>query len=283
MQPLKKPRLRNKRTGPILVVSGGAGISGEQVARTVLAQFPNADLPVIVIPRVKSKAEIRDAVKRAAGIQGTIVHTLVDGALRQELIRVARTKNVVAIDLMGSLLTHMTRSLGRTPLGQPGLYRQLRQAYFDRIDAIEFTVAHDDGQRPGDLPQAEIVLVGPSRVGKTPLSVYLSTLGWRVANLPLVRGIPVPEELSKVDPRHVVGIILEPGQLLAHRRRRQMRLGAGGHSSYSDAASLGEEIEDAKLFLRSHRYPALDVTDKPIEESAEEVVALIGRRQAQRE
>jgi len=280
MQPLKKPRLRKRRIGPILVVSGGAGISGEQVARTVLAQFPDADLPVIVVPHVKAKAEIRDAVKRAAGSQATIVHTLVDGALRQELLRVARAKNVVAIDLMGSLLTHMTRSLGQTPLGQPGLYRKLRQAYFDRIDAIEFTVAHDDGKRPEDLEQAEIVLVGPSRVGKTPLSVYLSTLGWRVANLPLVRGIPVPEELSKVDPRRIVGIILEPGQLLAHRRRRQMRLGAG-LSSYSDAAALGEEIEEAKLFLRSRRYPALDVTDKPIEESAEEVVALIGRRLAQ--
>ncbi|RPI24425.1 MAG: kinase/pyrophosphorylase [Acidobacteria bacterium] len=262
----------------MFVVSGGAGASGAQVARTVLAQFKNAHIPVVVVPYVQKPEQIKQTVEQAAADQGTIVHTLVDGRLRHVLLEEARIKNVAAVDLMGPLLSRITHLTGQEPLGQPGLYREIHQAYFERMDAIEFTVAHDDGKKPEDLAQAEIILVGPSRVGKTPLSMYLSVLGWRVANIPLVKEILPPTELFKAQRERIVGLIVDPSQLVAHRELRQQRLGTGRKSAYSDTLHLHQEIEEARTFYKRNGIRSVDVTDKPIEESAEEVIALVTRR-----
>ncbi|MCK4724940.1 MAG: kinase/pyrophosphorylase, partial [Anaerolineales bacterium] len=166
--------------------------------------------------------------------------------------------------------------------GQPGLYRKLREDYYERVAAIEYTMAHDDGQRPDEWDQAEIVLIGVSRVGKTPLSLYLSVLGWKVANWPIVQGIPPHPKLSQLDRRKVVGITMEPGQLLEHRRRRQSQLGAPGFSKYADPAAIHEEISAAREAFRRYGFRVIDVTDKPIETSADEVIRLISSRRGKR-
>ena len=140
---------------PIFVVSGGVGASGEQLVRTALAQFRGVGIPVIIVPHVREVAQLEKAVDRAAEVGGTIVHTLVDVDMRQALTRLARNRNVAAIDAIGRLLSHLSSVLGQEPAGQPGLYRQLRQAYFDRVEAIEVTMAHDDGKNTQGWSQAE--------------------------------------------------------------------------------------------------------------------------------
>jgi len=262
----------------IYIVSGGMGVSGEQVVRTALAQFGDADLPIVIVPNVRQVAQLETVVGQVAATGGIIVHTLVDLALRQALIRLARDQNVVAVDVMGQVLSQLANLLGQEPLGQPGLYRQLRQAYFDRVEAIEFTMAHDDGRRPEDWPLAEIVLVGVSRVGKTPLSMFLSIQGWKVANVPLVKEMRPSPQLFQLDRRRVVGLTIEPGQLLAHRRQRQRRLGVPGGSAYTDPVTLYEEVEAARQVYRQGGFSIVDITDKPIEESAGEVITLVTRR-----
>jgi len=268
----------DKKHPPIYVVSGGVGASGEQLTRTALAQFENPDIAVIIVPHVREVAQVEDVVKKAATAGGTVLHTLVDLDLRQALIHQAHDRNVVAIDAMGQLLSRLAKVLGQEPQGQPGLYRQLRQDYFDRVAAIEFTVAHDDGHRPDEWHLAEIMLVGVSRVGKTPLSMYLSTLGWKVANYPLVKEVEPPKELFELDPRRVVGLVIDPGQLVTHRQQRQRRLGVSNKSAYTNPVDLFEEVEEAKKLFRRHGFAIVNVTDKPIEESADEVLALINRR-----
>jgi regulator of PEP synthase PpsR (kinase-PPPase family) len=263
---------------PVFIISGGMGASGEQVVRTALAQFPDVEIPVIIVPHVRQVNQVEAAIDQAAKTGGTIIHTLVDVDLRRTLIRQARDQNVVAIDLMGRLLSRLADVLNQEPSGQPGMYRQLRQAYFDRVEAIEFTVAHDDGQLPQEWPLAEIMLVGMSRTGKTPLSMYLSVLGWKVANLPLLKDVPLPPELFQVDRRRVVGLIIEPGQLLHHRQERQRRLGVSGSSAYTDPMSLYEEVDTVRQLYRRNGFAIVNVTDKSIEESADEVITLITRR-----
>lgn len=271
--------MTNPDTCPfIFVVSGGAGTSGEQLTRTALAQFPGVDVRVEIIPHVRTLADLETAVNRAAACGATIVHTLVDVELRRQMVHLAREKNLVAIDAMGRLLSHLANVLGREPLGQPGLYRQLRQDYFDRVEAIEFTIAHDDGKHPEGWAQAEIVLVGPSRVGKTPLSMYLAVQGWKTANVPLSPGVEPPAQLFQLDPRRVVGLLIDPPQLADHRRQRQRRLGLVGKIPYSSLTTLYEEVEAARELFRRHRFAMIDVTDKPIEESADEVIGLIHQR-----
>ncbi|UCF36729.1 MAG: kinase/pyrophosphorylase [Acidobacteriota bacterium] len=263
---------------PLIIVSGGFGSSGSQLAQTAIAQFSEANVPVIVIPHVKETADLQNAVDQAARSHGTIVHTLVNGRHRTELIQLARERNVFTIDLLGTLLARLTSILGFEPVGQPGLYRQLREDYFNRVEAIEFAVNHDDGKRPNDLPLAEIVLVGPSRVGKTPLSMYLSVSGWKVANVPLIPEIPPPDELFQLNSSRVVGLTIDTAQLMTHRKRRQRHLGTRGASGYSDLSSIEKELRMAELVFRRGGFPAVNVTDRPIEETAEEVISLIRRR-----
>ena len=272
------PASTARNCAQIFVVSGGAGASGEQLVRTALAQFPGAEVRVEIIPHVHTSDQLEAAVNRAAACGAAIVHTLGDVEMRRMMIRLARRKNVVAIDPMGRLLSHLANVLGREPLGQPGLYRQLRQAYFDRVEAIEFTIAHDDGKHPEGWHQAEIILVGPSRVGKTPLSMYLAVQGWKVANVPLAPEIEPHPLLAQLDPRRVVGLTIDPTHLSDYRQQRQRRLGLSGKLAYTNPVTLFEEVESARRLYRRHGFAMIDVTDKPIEESADEVIALITRR-----
>jgi regulator of PEP synthase PpsR (kinase-PPPase family) len=263
---------------PIYIVSGGVGASGEQLVQTALAQFPDHRVLVIVVGNVRQVEQIESVVARAKDSGGTIVHTLVDASLRSHLVGRAQAAGVQTIDLMGPLLRRMAEVLGREPLGHPGLYRQLHRDYFDRVAAIEFTMAHDDGKKPEGWRSAEIVLVGVSRTGKTPLSLYLSVLGWKVANAPLVPNLPLPPELFQLDPHRVVGLTIESGQLLLHRQQRQIRLGAPGLSAYVDPNGIYEEIQNAKQVFRRGGFSVIDVTDKPIETCADEIIRLIQRQ-----
>ena len=269
---------RDKRPPPIYVVSGGTGASGEQLVHTVLVQFPESEVTVVMVAHVRQMEQIEDVVTQASATGGTIVHTLVDAHVRSALVRLAQERNVVTIDLMGALLSRLTDVLGQEPIGRAGLYQQLHQAYFERVAAIEFAMAHDDGKNPQDWPLADMVLVGVSRAGKTPLSMYLSVLGWKVANLPLVLGLPLPPELFQLDRRRVIGLNIEPGQLLVHREQRQRRLGAPGPSAYTDPAAIYEEAEAARQVFQRGGFSVIDVTDKPIETSADEVIELITHR-----
>lgn len=267
---------------PIFVVSGGTGATGELLARTVMAQFPNVNVPLLIETHVLNAEQVHHVVAKAAGIPGAIIlHTMVNSDRRHLLAVEASKAGVVTFDLAGHLIEHLTRELGVQPLGQPGLYRQLHKSYFDRIEAIEFTVAHDDGKRIEDLPKAEIVLIGVSRVGKTPLSMYLSMLGWKTANVPFVPEVPMPDELKACDMRRVVGLIIEPVQLVVHRKVRAERTGIP-EGSYIDREEVRDEIRSAQHFFAKHGITAVDTTNKPIETSAEEIASLVARRMSSR-
>ena len=262
----------------IYIVSGGQGTSGQRIVEATLAQFERVDVAVHVIAGILERDQIGHVIARAAQTNGLIVHTLVDTDLRSFLMSEAQAHNLTAIDLQGPLLMHLARVLGQQPAGIPGLYSRMREEYFKRIEAMEFTIDHDDGKRIEDLHLAEIVLTGVSRVGKTPLSMYLSTHGWRVANVPLMREMSPPSQLFEIDPRRVIGLTIDPGQLVAFRQFRQQRLGLSAKSTYSRAEDLYDEIEYARQVFRRGRFAVIDITDKPIEESAEEIVNRITRR-----
>jgi hypothetical protein len=248
------------------------------LVQTALAQFPDADVDVVIVANVVNKRQLEIAVTRARKREATIVHTLVDGEMRRELVHLARTESVPQIDLMGRLMRRLSSLLRRKPIGQPGRYRCLHEAYFDRVEAIEFAVLHDDGQHLDDLAQSDIVLVGVSRAGKTPLSMYLSVQGWKVANIPFVGGIPLPDELKTVDRCRVVGLLINPNRLRIFRSNRGQRMGLAEDTDYTSARAIREEVEASARVFRSRGYTTLDVTEKPIEETAEDVVTMITRR-----
>jgi hypothetical protein len=245
---------------------------------TVLAQFSGDRIRVTTAPNIRYQEQIDELVGRARAEGATIVHTMVDAGLRCYLVAKAAEQGVAAIDLMGPLMERLSESLGREPLSQPGLYRKLNKAYFERVAAIEYTMAHDDGKNPEDWPQAEIFLAGVSRVGKTPLSLYLSVLGWKVANLPLVPGLESSTILLTLDRQRVFGLTISPGQLVLLRQQRQRRLGAPGTSDYTDPQNILAELEYAEEIFRRGRFTVIEVTDKPLESTADEIIRLISTR-----
>ncbi len=264
-------------TPPLYIVSGGAGGVGAEVARLVLTQFEGVDVPLIVVPNVRDPAQLTRVVAEAEATNGTILHTLMEPELRRDLVRKARERHVYEIDLVGSVLSRLATVLGREPVGKAGLYQQRRSAYFERLEAIEYAMQHDDGARLGDLSDAEIVLVGISRVGKTPLSMYLAVLGWKVANVPLVKEVALPQALIEVDRRRVIGLIVDAEQIAARRRWRQRRFGVSMGQTYVDPEGAEEEVEWARRLFRRHGWATVNLTNKSIEEGADEIIALVTR------
>lgn len=256
----------------ILIVSGGVGASAEQVVHTLLAQFPDEAVRVTTLGNVRHPEQIADALSQAQKMNALVVYTLVDPVLHDYLLRESQKLQIRAVDLMGPIMNWVTEKLGMAPKAQPGLYRRLHSEYFERVAAIDFTMAHDDGKSPDGWPEADVVLAGVSRVGKTPLSLYLAVLGWKVANVPLVPEIPLPESLFSLDPQHVIGLTVEPDQLLEYRTRRQKLLGAPGPSGYADPQSVYEEVEEALKVFRRGRFKIIDMTDKTIEQGADEII-----------
>ncbi|MBE0699300.1 MAG: kinase/pyrophosphorylase [Anaerolineaceae bacterium] len=261
----------------IYIVSGGVGASGEQLVHTVLAQFPEDAVRVITVGNVRQPEQIGQVIEQAKGTDGLIVCTLVDPLLQDYLMRETSRLQVRVIDLMGPLSEWIALKTGIAPRGEPGLYRQLHRDYFDRVAAIDFSMAHDDGKNPDGWSQAEAMLVGVSRVGKTPLSLYLAVLGWKVANYPFVPQITLPERLFTLDPARVFGLTIEPGQLLQFRQRRQRQLGAPGPSQYVDPPAVYAEIEAALKVFRRGRFTIVDMTDKTIEQGADEIIRHLAR------
>lgn len=256
----------------MFVVSGGAGASGEHLVQTALAQFPAHSVRVKVVGGVHTVQDLEPIMAEAKQSGAMIAHTMVDGALRAALVELARKYQVAAVDLIGPMLQELSASLGRAPLGQPGLYRQLRREYFERIAAMEYTLAHDDGMHPEGWHLADVVLVGVSRTGKTPLSIYLSVLGWKAANAPIVLGLPFPPQLLDLDPRRVVGLTIDLDRLIALRQRRYAQMGVHAPSDYVDPRQVQEELRYASRVCRQHRYSLINVSERPIESTADEII-----------
>lgn len=260
---------------PVYIVSGGSGASGQLIAETALAQFPTLRVPLLIRNHVGTLRQVETALKEAKAHGGIVIHTLVDRDLREALVRLGRKHGIVTIDLMGPLLDQVVERTGATPLGQPGMYRKLRKEYFDRVDAIDFAVSHDDGNKPDEIASADVVITGVSRCGKTPLSMYLAVHGWKVANIPIVRGIPLPVEIFRIDRHKVVGLTIEHRRLLEFRKKREETLGTAGPSDYSNPSAVFEELEAAKRIYREGGFTVVEVTDKPIEATASEIIKIV--------
>jgi regulator of PEP synthase PpsR (kinase-PPPase family) len=263
---------------PIYVVSGGRGMAGNNLLQSILIQYPNNKIPVIIVPNVDSEDEIFDTAMKAKTEGGIIVHTLVNAILRAKVVEICAEFGVREIDLLGNLADYLDETLDIKPLMHPGLYRQLNHQYFDRIESIEFTLSHDDGMSPERLQNAEIILTGVSRAGKTPLSVYLAMYGWKVANVPLVNGIPPPEELFNVDPQRVFGLHISASQLIAHRTKRLQGWNNHQNELYIDERSVREEIRKAMFVFDRGGFTVINVSNKPIESSANEILNIMSQR-----
>lgn len=263
---------------PIYIVSGGKGLAGNNMVQSMLIQYPNNNVPVIIVPQVNEKAQLVELVEKVKLEGGLITHTLVSRELREFLIGICKENGIRNIDYMGDMADYLDEKLPIHSLQSPGLYREVNQHYFDRVEAIEFTLNHDDGLLPHRLHKAEIILTGVSRSGKTPLSVYLAMYGWKVANIPLVNGIDPPKELFEVDPNRVFGLSISAHQLISHRIKRLKSLDNSDNTDYVDERLVAQEIRNANLVFWKGGFTVVNVSNKPVETSANEILNTIATR-----
>ena len=257
---------------PVYVVSGGKGIAGNSVVRSVLVQFPGNKVPLIMIPDVDSVQKVQNAVCRTKETDGVIVHTMVDPLMRELLVEVCESEKVKHFDLVGGLLDYLSLLLQREPVSKPGLDRLRNIEHLRRVAAIEFTMKHDDGLNSDQLSRADIVICGVSRTGKTPLSIYMGMFGWKVANVPLIPGIDPPLSLWKVDKRRVFGLITSPHYLIAQRKNRMAQLGLSDDDDYINPRKVREELEYSFRIFRKEDFAVFNITNKPIESTASEIL-----------
>jgi regulator of PEP synthase PpsR (kinase-PPPase family) len=266
----------NQQTKYIWVISDGSGSTAERVLQASLVQFGDKDVVVERIPDVRTREQITEIVNKAAMEKGLVAYTLVTQELRNEIATRANEYNVPTVDLLGPLLTSLTTFLASSPESKPGLLGELDHHYFQRIDAVGFTVKHDDGHGMHDLRKADVVIVGVSRTSKTPLSMYLAyNKGLLVANIPIIFGIDPPSELFKVDQRRILGLTINPDLLISLRKTRLAQL-VHSDMNYGDAKHVIEELKYShEIFRKNPKWPVIDITGKAIEEVANEVCSLL--------
>ena len=257
----------------IYLMSDATGETVDRVVRAALSQFRGVEYKLHRIGKLRSREDVIAALEDALREPGIIVYTLVDSELAMLLRDEAEAMGLDAIDLISPLLYKFSEFIGVAPQMEPGLLYQVNSEYYKRVEAVDFTVKHDDGQDPRGLAKADVVLVGVSRTSKTPLSMYLAHKGYKVANVPLVPGIDPPKELYKVDPNRVVGLIIEAKRLIEIRTARLRNLRQSPRGSYAGHEEVEEELESCRrLYRRNPAWMVIDVTRKSVEESAAEIL-----------
>ncbi len=264
----------------IFILSDGTGETASTMIRAALVQYSDQEINIVRSKNVRTESQIEALMEEVHARKGIIVFTMVSPQMSKKVIETAAAKGLAAVDLMGPLLASLDHYLGHTSSGHTaGLLRAVDEQYFKRIEAIEFTVKHDDGKTLTHIDQADIVLVGISRTSKTPLSIFLSHKGWKVANIPMVLNTPLPQELFKIDQRRIIGLTIDPESLTRIRKKRLEKFGQDPGGEYANMAHVQKEIEFAsQIFKQNRRWPVFDVTDRALEETAAEIVRVVASR-----
>lgn len=264
----------------IYVVSDGTGETAEKVARATLLQFADAPVHIRVFSRLLSVSDIEEMLTQGARDHAFILYTLVNPENREFLRLGAQEHGLDSADIIGSLMVKLANYLGQKPRLEPGLGQKLDDDYFRRIEAVEFAVNNDDGQEPRNLAKADIILVGLSRTSKTPVSIYLAHKGVKVANVPLVKNIPPPQELFDISQDKIYALKIGVEALTKIRKARLRHLGLPEGSEYATRESIIEETKWVQTLYAEHpQWPVFEVTNRAIEETASEILKIHAQRQ----
>jgi len=262
------------------VVADSTGDTAARVARAARAQYGGHEIRIIRHPRIHSAQMLREVVEPLAGHPSNVVvfSTLADVELKGLLALLCAEAGIGHADLLEPAVIALQHAIGEAPSRRVSPVG-VGEDYFMRIQAMEFAIANDDGKLTHPLSAADIVLVGVSRTGKTPLSMYLGYLGYKTTNIPLVPGIAAPKALFEVDRWKIVGLTIDPQRLQEIRHRRVRSLGAtGGRDGYAELAKIYDELEEVGTVQRRLGCPVIDTTTLALEESAVRVIELVEQR-----
>ncbi len=257
------------------LVSDSTGETLNAMARAVCARFENV-LPIEhYYALVRSPRQLERALADIEEAPGVVMHTIVDDTLRTALEEGCRRLDMPCIAALDPLVSALSRYLGAALTRRVGAQHALDTDYFNRMDALNYAIGHDDGQGGEELDQADVVLVGVSRTSKTPTCIYLAHRGIRAANFPLVPGRPIPEALTRLSSALVVGLTVSPDRLIQIRRNRLLSLKESRDTAYTDIEAVREEVVQARRLYERQGWPVIDVTRRSVEETAAAVLNLL--------
>ena len=259
----------------IHLVSDSTGETLNAMARAVCARFEDV-LPIEhIYPLVRSERQLMRVLEEIENAPGVVIHTIVDPTLRAALEQGCRTLDMGCLAALDPLVSAMGRYLGASMSTKVGAQHALDSDYFNRMEALNYAIAHDDGQSAAELDTADVVLVGISRTSKTPTCIYLAHRGIKAANVPLVPGAPLPEKLTQLKRAMVVALTASPDRLIQIRRNRLLSLKEERESTYIDVDSVRDETVRALRFYEKHGWPVIDVTRRSVEETAAAIINLL--------
>ncbi len=269
----EKPKKRLSRKKIIYLVGEGTGETISRIARASLAQFNREHVEVKTFFMATDEHYISRIIKQAGNDDALVAFSIVQPALRDLLIKEADRRGIKAIDVIGNFIMQLSIFLKEKPVEIPGRQYILDDEYFRRIDAINFSVKHDDGKLPEGLKLSDIILVGLSRTGKTPLATYMANQGWKVANVPVHPDMEASQELFQVVQRKIFGLIISVESLVKLREARLKQLGLEPEAKYADPVQVFEEIEwCTNYFKQNPRWRIVDVSNRAIEEVAASII-----------
>ena len=260
------------------LLSDSTGETLEVIATACLAQFEGVEVRRHLWPMVRSEGHLDRVLDDVERRPGLVLYTLVNNTLRRDLEQKTRRRGIHAVAALDPVTHALSVVLGREAAGRPGRQHALDAAYFARVEAIQFTIAHDDGINSDNWEEADIVLAGVSRTSKTPTAIYLANRGYKVANIPLVPEAPPPPSLFSLHHPLVVGLTTNPDRLVQIRRNRLLALNQAPETDYVDPEAVNAELAFARRLFADNGWPVIDVTRRSIEETAFAIVKLCNER-----
>ena len=264
------------------LLSDSTGETLEMIAKAALAQFEGADVIRHFWPMVRSQQHLDRIMVEIAANPGLVLFTLVNADTRVCLEARCRALGLPIVPALDAVTDALEQQLGQHPKARPGRQHAMDAAYFARVEAIQFTIAHDDGVGWENWEAADIVLAGVSRSSKTPTSIYLANRGYRTANIPIVVESPPPSALFGLRHPLVVGLTTAPERLIQVRRNRLLSLGQAPETAYVDDERVAREVQFARRMFADNSWPVIDVTRRSIEETAAAIINLYNEREAAR-
>lgn len=265
----------------IHLLSDSTGETIISVARACLAQFEEVVPVEHFWNLVRTDRQLDFVFEDIEKNPGMVIYTIVDDHLRQRVQDRCVQAGIPGLSVLDPIIDVMADYLGKQRRGRPGLQHEMNAAYFSRMEALDFAIAHDDGQGATDYPRADVILVGVSRTSKTPVTLYLANRGILAANIPFVPNVPISEEILALTKPLIIGLTKDADQLIQIRQTRLSFLQQSDRTSYVDPEMVREELKSARRLFASHGWPVIDVSRRAIEETSAEIVSLLARRREQ--
>lgn len=269
------------------LVSDATGNTLQMLAKACVAQFDGIEPVERFWPLVRTEKQLERVMQDIDDHPGPVIFTLVDRNLRLKLQKLCRQLDVPCLPVLDPLIKGMSSYLGLASKGIPGLQHALDEAYFKRIDAVDYALSFDDGQNLEGIEEADVILVGVSRTSKTPTCIFLARRGIKAANIPYVPGVPFPDKLMKLKGPLIVGLTESPERLVQLRKSRLLanedEKPYHRENSYLDIEKVEDEIKEARRYFTRQGWPVIDVTRRSVEETAAEVQIILQKRLGQKD